>query len=297
MKFDFIVGNPPYNKSLHLKIINTVIKFLKPNGTGCFIHPARWLQDPLWKYKSNSDHRRFIGIVERLKDVKFISTDTMCEMFDITNNGDLMISTIGLEPIRKDLNVYNNLAKEAVECILKYSINHNLKSVDEENMRDGWRCQINEMIPLKFKKINGMSEYNRKRQCNIFSWNKENVFYDGFNKSGVDWPFTRKQTSDKKESGSPFPHSIKFNTEKEAYNFESSCNTNFYNNIMFILKFDMHTPLDFLPYMEDYSHHWTDDDYCEFFGKLGMSEECQKWMCRDVYDYRVKDFIEYINFD
>ena len=28
-----------------------------------------------------------------------------------------------------------------------------------------------------------------------------------------------------------------------------------------------------------------------------MSEECQKWMCRDVYDYRIKDFVDYEKFD
>ena len=25
--------------------------------------------------------------------------------------------------------------------------------------------------------------------------------------------------------------------------------------------------------------------------------ECQKWMCRDVYDYRIKDFVDYEKFD
>ena len=47
----------------------------------------------------------------------------------------------------------------------------------------------------------------------------------------------------------------------------------------------------------DYSHPWTDKDYCEFFGGLGMSKECQEWMCREVYDYRIKDFIDYMKFD
>ena len=76
-----------------------------------------------------------------------------------------------------------------------------------------------------------------------------------------------------------------------------SCNTVFYCNILYLFRLDQNTPFIGLPYMEDYSHPWTDEDYCEFFGKLGMSEDCQKWMCRDVYDYRVKDFINYETFD
>ena len=66
---------------------------------------------------------------------------------------------------------------------------------------------------------------------------------------------------------------------------------------MYLLKLDMHTPLKFLPWMEDYSYQWSDEDFCKFFGKLGMSKECQEWMCRDVDDYRIKDFINYIKFD
>lgn len=85
---------------------------------------------------------------------------------------------------------------------------------------------------------------------------------------------------------------VKFRTEREAKNFETSCCTNFYQNIVYLLKCDMHSPLKFLPWMEDYSNAWTDEDYCRFFGALGMSTECQRWMCREVYDYRVKDFIK-----
>ena len=66
---------------------------------------------------------------------------------------------------------------------------------------------------------------------------------------------------------------------------------------MYLFKLDMHTPFKFLPWMKDYSHTWTDEDYCKFFAKYGMSEECQKWMCRDVDDYRIKDFINYMKFD
>ena len=42
---------------------------------------------------------------------------------------------------------------------------------------------------------------------------------------------------------------------------------------------------------------WSDEDFCKFFGKLGMSKECQEWMCREVSDYRTKDFINYMKFD
>ena len=46
--------------------------------------------------------------------------------------------------------------------------------------------------------------------------------------------------------------------------------------------------------MEDYSKVWTDEDYCKFFD---LTKEESEFMCRKVDDYRVKDFINYINLD
>ena len=295
MKFDIVVGNPPYSKNLHLKIINTVINHLTEDGVASFIHPARWLQDPLAEYKQGTDKVKFRNIVERLDDVKIIDTKTANTKFGINYNGELMISKIKSKPTGKSITGYNKLAEESISIILPYSKEHNIGQYDEINKVDGWRCQINEMIPIKPN--DGDSEYSRKRHCDLFSWNKTNVFENGFDENGVEWMYTRKQKTNLKTTGTPFPHSIKFDTKEEALNFQESCRTNFYRNIMYLFKLDMHTPLDFLPWMKDYSHTWTDEDYCKFFAKYGMSEECQKWMCRDVYDYRIKDFINYMKFD
>ena len=45
MKFDYIVGNPPYNGSLHLKILEKSYKKLNENGKLIFVHPSRWCSD------------------------------------------------------------------------------------------------------------------------------------------------------------------------------------------------------------------------------------------------------------
>ena len=292
MKFEVIVGNPPYSGNLHLKIINTVINHLTEEGVASFIHPARWLQDPLAEYKKGSDKVKFKNIVDRLDDVNVIDTNTTSKKFNIVFNGDLMISKINGSIVYGNKNVYSTIAQEASNIIIEYSKNHNIGSHEELNKVDGWRCQIKEIIPVKSGE--SMTLYSRKSHVNLFQLNKENVFFDGFNEDGVEWMKTRKQKGGgTKQDNEPFPHSIKFNSKEEALNFESSCNTNFYNNIIYMLKNDQHVPLKFLPWMEDYSHPWTDEDYCKFFGNLGMSEECKKWMCRYVYDYRIKDFINY----
>ena len=60
MKFDCIVMNPPYQKNLHLKILAEAIKHLKDEKSKVVnLSPVRWLQDPLAKYKKNSDYNKF----------------------------------------------------------------------------------------------------------------------------------------------------------------------------------------------------------------------------------------------
>lgn len=288
MRFSTIAGNPPFG-NLHLKIIDNVLPLIDDGGTGCFIHPARWYEDPQAKYKRNSDLVKYNGIVERLEDVKIMDTMTVEKLFGITRNGDLMISTVKSKPGGEKIEIYDDMVKSALDVILPYSTEHNLEEHIDENQVDGWRVQIKALTAID-PHIHSMSETDRKGQCNVFGMNQHNVFYNGF-EGDVEWMNTRRQTTGKKAPGSPIPFSIKFSSEKEARNFEKSCNTNFYQNIMYLMKCDMHSPLKYLPWMSDYTHAWTDKDYCQFFGTLGMGSECQRWMCRDVFDYRVKDYI------
>ena len=290
MQYAVAVGNPPFKKNLHLKIINSIIPHID-NGESCFIHPARWFEDPLAGYKKNADKTKFKGIVDRLEEVKVIDKKTVNKRFGITFNGEFMISKVKAMPTGKDIKVYSDIARKCVDAIVAYSKNNNLGMHVEKNRIDGWRVQVKAITPLD-PHIDSTTEYSRKCQCNVFAMNAVNVFYNGYD-GATEWMKTRRQTQGKKESGAPFPESIKFKTKKEAVNFEKSCNTNFYNNILYLLKLDMHTPMNFLPWMGDYSHPWTDSDYCQFFGKLGMDRACQRWMCRNVYDYREKDFINY----
>ena len=136
MQFAKIVGNPPFG-NLHLKIIDSVIPHLEDGGVGCFIHPARWLEDPLAGLKKNSDQVKFKGIIDRLEEVKIMDTITVEKTFGITRNGDLMISKVRSKPTGKKIEIYDDIAKKSIEAIVPYSKEHNLEEHVDENQVDG----------------------------------------------------------------------------------------------------------------------------------------------------------------
>ena len=120
MRFAVVVGNPPFG-NIHLKIIDCVIPKMKKDGMGCFIHPARWFEDPLAEYKRDSDKAKFKGIVDRLDYVKILDTITVEKTFGITRNGDLMITSLKAMPTGKRIEIYEELAQESIAAILSFS--------------------------------------------------------------------------------------------------------------------------------------------------------------------------------
>lgn len=102
---------------------------------------------------------------------------------------------------------------------------------------------------------------------NSFSLKKEKCFFlNGKNEAtGKTYLEQRKETAWGNVGIKSENTNIRFNTKEERLNFWKIWNTKimlwYFNKI----KVDVHVHPEFLPYMNDYSHEWTDEELYKFF--------------------------------
>ena len=58
----------------------------------------------------------------------------------------------------------------------------------------------------------------------------------------------------------------KFDTKEEAENFYNACNTKVYYFIFMKLRSYLRLLMEYVPYLGDYTHPWTDEMLYEYFG-------------------------------
>lgn len=257
-KFDVICGNPPYKKNLHLKFLDLAVNSLKKDGIIIWLHPARWLQDPLAPMKKNSDFNKYkdlpfaqFDIIPLLKAKKYFNFGATIDLVisQLKKNNKSIINEEKIYQIRNIPYSFNRLLKLNFKSIA---------SVIEYNKRDGVRVKVS-AIGSPADRI------SRKPYMFYFSSDiQKNIIINGL-VNGKDWTEVRGKNQFSKIKGSNIPMSIKFNTVEEAQNFIDSTNTEVFQFFNFLTKLDVHVQLKYLPFMDDYTQPWTNERFQKYF--------------------------------
>ena len=266
MKFDCIIMNPPFKRNLHLKILAQAIKHLKDETSVCVnLSPVRWLQDPLAKYKKNSDWHRFQESVSKhIERVEVITSNAAQEFFQIGMQTDIAIYMCCIRSIDNIPDLVNPIVKRTAN----FCINH--YPVFDEMQYLGWRVRIPYIIGGKSNDGHGKvksSHISKISLGNLY------VFFNGYKdgKPWYDW-YQRNQFS---KTTKEITQSIKFNSELEATNFIKQFNTNFVKYNQLDILNSVHVAPEKIIWMGDsinprtgkkgYESEWTDEDFYTFF--------------------------------
>ena len=133
MKFDKVIMNPPYERNLHLKILNNM---LEQSDTIVNLSPIRWLQDPFKDYKQGTDYQRFTDIVKHIKDLGIIDLNEATTLF----SGAEFNIDLGIYEVVKNNKEYKDIFNNTLlSKLVDFCWNNRIPV--ENNKKDGWRVK------------------------------------------------------------------------------------------------------------------------------------------------------------
>ena len=254
MKLDKIIMNPPYNRSLHLKILSHLISEY-PEAEVVNLSPIRWLQDPLAEYKRGSDRKKFENVRSHIESLDVITAHQASDIFDINLKVDL-----GIYHIAKNGGWENPYKNKLLEKIV--SKTDGLPIVKYENVKKPYFCLISSIVGDHSGFDNLFEDYSILRNEQTYGrW-----FVNGKSeKNGLSLAECKAQNKKSVHGNILSWDCIEFDTEEEVKNFYDFCYSKLF---MYVLKksiVGVNVHSEFLPWLGDYSHPWTDEMLYEYF--------------------------------
>ena len=245
MKFDYVVMNPPYERNLHLKFLEKVIKVADKTVN---ISPVRWLQDPFARYLPSTDLAKFEdSVAKHIESLRIYKGEKASNFFKA---GFVM-----------DIGIYVCSDKGG------YDYSHSnplINKVVEKTILQSW-------APYSYDKQSKKSQ--KKYVLNV----------SGIHSASSKYPLMNQTYEKQLEVKEPNPKShnanncglFSFDTDEERRIFYECYNTPFMRWHCSLWKIDVNSNTRKIPYFGDYTKPWTNARFCEYFGITGFISDTE----------------------
>lgn len=256
-KFDVAIMNPPYDRNLHLKILEAVIPIANKVVN---ISPVLWM-----KRRGSAEIKRFGDTVGK----HIISLEEICD-------GNNIFETCS----------YFKLGI--------YVLDNNIHDFDYENY---WKTGYDDMELCILDKLTKCDTLNNKPKATDVRYgtnvlisgiaggrgDKPILKYQGIVIDGkthdTNEDFIDAYNAEPKHKAwqktSYVTYAVSFDTFNEAKNFYNSYNTKFMSWVCNKTCQQQHIKLIYLPYMQDYTQPWDDKRFCEYFNITGYISDTE----------------------
>jgi len=268
MDIDYIITNPPYNKTLYLDILEHLIRYNKSSEI-VSVNPSQHLTDIVATsgYKKRSSFSKYKnGVYKHIKDALYFSKDEFDRRFSIDFGGNGAIYyIIPNETFDKykyafqEMNENGYFVHGVIQKILQ-------KVIEEDSLLSHYFLPYEKGNLVAVGKINnGFIDGELLFKVHKCVYKSKEEFLENYCGSDVD---------SKKDVPRKF---INFSTQDEAQNFIDCFETEFMKIYIRCVQIDYNTALRFIPLL-DMSEKWTNERLCEYYN---VSEEefklCLEW--------------------
>ena len=260
-KFDVILMNPPFNRSMHLKFLEKTIEIA---NNVVSVQPVRWLEEVIGKDNKKSAFNKYENSISKhIKDLELITQSDAKKLFSVLPP-DLAIYIC-------DENGGFNYKSLSENSIIEKIIKHieNNKCNLEFNKKDGYRVRVPFINPGGGKSGGSGDRGPILSELPV----KDIVFKDG--KYNDKWWYEYYMKNQHSKTTEEITSSIKFNSEEEGHNFVKSLKTEFVRYVESCLIVDVNINNSKILWMGNSKHprtgslgyidEWTNEDFETFF--------------------------------
>ena len=262
MKFDKIIMNPPYDGSLHLKILSEAIKYSKKIIN---LSPIDWLQNPYGGVLSNKTFKNLnIGIIKYIGPLRDFFGNSGSTKRATYHLGIYIIDEtdkhVAKEYLHKFVLINDKrpfLNEGLIDRLTSMMVSYN--NGNESHIKVG---EIDENTKFCFvvPRLVGNPGQKCDRIFNQGRW--KNLFYKGKDKNGKSPSEIKKRLCNVKNY-SIFDF-IEFETKEEALNWANAQSLKLMRFLQLMQSVDANRHSHYTPYL-DFSHPWTDEDLYKYF--------------------------------